>query len=65
MPDRLGVFVPVADPRQLRRVAPVEAPELAEFVEGQLRHAEPLALVEERFEADQLGAPIAKRTQGQ
>ena len=61
MPDRLGVLVPVADPRQLRRVAPVEASELAQLVEGQLGDAEPLARVEQRLEAGQVGASVLQR----
>jgi hypothetical protein len=62
MPDGLGILVAVADPRQLRGVAAVEASQLAELVEGQPCDAEPLALVEERLEAGQVGASILQRT---
>ena len=65
VPDRFGILVPAADPRQLRRVAAVEAPELAKLVEGKLRDAEPLALVEERFEAGQVGSTISQRAERQ
>jgi hypothetical protein len=65
MPDGLRVLVPLADPRQLRRVAAVEAPKFTQLVEGQLREAEPLALIEQRFEAGQVGASISQRTGGQ
>jgi hypothetical protein len=65
MPDGFGILVPVADPRQLRGMAAVEASQLAQFVEGQLGDAKPLALVEERLEAGQVGASISQRTEGQ
>ena len=65
MPDGFGILVPVADPRQLGSMAAVEAPQLAQLVEGQLRDAKPLALVEERLEAGQVGASISQRTGGQ
>jgi len=62
VPDGLRVLVPLADSRQLRRMAAVQAPELAQLVEGQLCDPEPLTLVEKRFEAGQVGAPISQRT---
>ena len=65
VPDGLRVVVPLAEPRQLRRVAAVEAPELSELVEGELGDPEPLALVEERFEAGQFGSAISQRTERQ
>jgi len=65
VPDGLRIFIPLADSRQLRRVAAVEASELAQLVEGQLHDAEPLAIVEERFEAGQVGASVLQGTGGQ
>ena len=65
MPDGLRILVPLADPRQLRGMAAVEASELTQLVEGQLRHAEPFTLVEERFEAGQVGASVLQGTGGQ
>ena len=65
VPDGLRILIPLADSRQLRRVAAVEASELAQLVEGQLCEVEPLALVEKRFEAGQVGASISQRTGGQ
>ena len=65
MPDGLRVLVPLADPRQLGGMAAVEASELTQLVEGQLRDAEPLTLVEKRFEARQVGASISQRAGGQ
>ena len=65
MPDGLRVLVPLAGSRQLRRVAAVEASELTQLVEGQLGDPQPLTLVEERFEAGQVGASVLQGTGGQ